>query len=224
MHLAISNPARTMALRVVGSTRASIATIAAAVGDGFVGGENLDGIVLAQAAATCCATVKSTYAASSIPCSVVSCGPFVQVLTGVNVGDADACAKRRANRLARDDRLRCARPAPARRRARRARCPAPLRTRPALRHALHAREQRLGEIGLGLVRPELSLLDGDVEGNEHVPGFDDLAGHERTTRTVPGTSLRSVIERRATTVPIDVVVLRVRVPARSATTDSIGSG
>ena len=46
---------------------------------------------------------------------------FVQVLAGVHVGHADARAERRADRLARDDRPWCARSAPARRRARRAR-------------------------------------------------------------------------------------------------------
>jgi hypothetical protein len=43
--------------------------------------------------------------------------------------------------------------------------------------------------------------------------------------TVPDTSLRKVIERRASTVPTEVVVARCsRSPATAAVTDSIGSG
>jgi len=46
-----------------------------------------------------------------------------------------------------------------------------------------------------------------------------------TWRTVPGRSLRRVIERNAKTVPIDVVVRRCsRFFATATVTDSIGSG
>ena len=66
--------ARTVALRVVGSTRASIARIVATTGSALAV-RHLHLVAGRRPAATCCATVKSTYAESSTPCSVVRSVP-----------------------------------------------------------------------------------------------------------------------------------------------------
>lgn len=62
---------RTVALRVVGSMRASMATILAPEGDESLMVKTSTLPPTRRLAATGCATVKSTCAASSTPCKVV---------------------------------------------------------------------------------------------------------------------------------------------------------
>ena len=73
--------------------------------------------------------------------------------------------------------------------------------------------------------PDSPLANVLLELSDH--GLDVVATDRYwlTCRTVPGSSLRKVIERNARTVPIEVVVGRCRISCASATvTDSIGSG
>ena len=152
--------------------------------------------------------------------------PFAQVLPGMHVGDADECAERRTNRLAIDRRL-DARDLRQRDVTRCARAVDFLCGDGALLAELRdARKLRLRELGLRFERLQLGLLDRDVERDEHRASLDDLTGLEqRHWRTVPGSSLRTLIERVATTVPIAVVTgLYSRCSAAAACTVSTGSG
>src|SRR5256885_2873984 len=74
--------ARTSALRVAGSTRASTATIRAVMGRGSSAAYTATGSPACSSAATACATVKSTLAAASTPCSVVSSVPSFRYCPG----------------------------------------------------------------------------------------------------------------------------------------------
>src|SRR5438132_1383483 len=74
--------ARTSALRVAGSTRASTATIRAVIGRGSSAANTATGSPGCSSAATAWATVKSTLAAASIPCSVVSSVPSFRYCPG----------------------------------------------------------------------------------------------------------------------------------------------
>ena len=100
-------------------------------------------------------------------------GAGLEELADVDIRQSDACSKRRANGLSCDDRLRAL--------DLRERDVAlgpgvvelDLRCGPALRHAVHAREQCFGQSGLRLLCLELGLLDRDVERDEQRAFLDD---------------------------------------------------
>ena len=74
--------ARTVVVRVTGSTRASTATIRAAMGVESVVVTTWTGVPARRPTATCCDTAKSTCTAPSMPWSVVSCVPSFRYWPG----------------------------------------------------------------------------------------------------------------------------------------------
>src|SRR6266567_1559336 len=145
--------ARTSALRVAGSTRASTATIRAVIGRGSAAAYTATGSPGCSSAATACATVKSTLAAASTPCSVVSSVPSFRYCPG------------------------CTSEIPTRARNG-ARIVFLLGRGLGLPQHLEAREARCRQVGLGLLRLELRFFHGDIERDEHCAGVDDASGRE----------------------------------------------
>src|SRR5690606_11012302 len=104
---------------------------------------------------------------------------FVQILARMHIGDADAGAERRANRLALDDRLDAL--DLRKRDIALGACAVELhvRRRTLAVHALHAFVLCLSKQRLRLERFQIGLLDRDIERDEHRAGLDDLARLER---------------------------------------------
>jgi len=71
---------------------------------------------------------------------------------------------------------------------------------------------------------EFGLLDGNVQRDQNRAESTTRPGTSATACTVPDSSVRSVIDRSASTVPMDVVVARCcSVRATALVTTSIGS-
>ena len=190
------------------------------------GGEDLDVVAVPQPGGDLCATVKSTCTASSTPCSVVSWVPSFRYWPGCT-SEMPTRARNGARIVlramiafgARDLRERDvalgARPVDFH-----------LGSGAVLARALHAVEHRLGERGLRFLGLQLGLLDRRRRARRApCPARRSGPASRSTSRTVPASSFRSVIERSASTVPIDVVSARCsRSFATATVTDSIGSG
>jgi hypothetical protein len=162
--------ARTVALRVPRSTRASMATMAA--------GKYLDVRAGAQRRGHLLGNGEVHVDEVGHTLQRGQFRAFVQVLPGVHIGDADARAKGRSDGLAADDGL-GARHLRHRDVARRAGAVQfHFRRGTPLDHALHARQLRFGENALRLQRLQFGLFDRDVEPDQYRSGLDDLSGRE----------------------------------------------
>ncbi len=218
--------ARTVALRVDGSTRESIATTAALIGCVAGGGIHGDRDAAAQGGSHLLRDREIDVRRVVDALQGGKQRAFVEVLARVHVRNADSGTEWGANGLAANDRARardlCLRDVAMRAGA----VELHLGGRMPLDHALHARELCLGEVLSAPTSACNSASSTETSSaTKIVPASTIWPGVRRVWRTVPANSLRTVIERSAITVPMEVVVrLCSRSRAIATATVSAGSG
>ena len=167
-----------MALRVVGSIRASTATILAVIGDELAGGGYLDAVAFPQAGGDLLRDREVHMRCVVDTLQRREFGALVQILARVQVRHAYSRVERRPNGLAGNDRLGardlsqrdievCART-----------IHFFLGRGTVMTQVLPAVEHRAREGGLRFLRFQLSFLDGHIERDEHHARVDDLPGCE----------------------------------------------
>src|SRR6266540_2247841 len=217
--------ARTSALRVAGSIRASTATIRAVSGRGSSAAYTATGSPGCSSAATAWATVKSTLAAASTPCSVVSSVPSFRYCPGCTSEiPTRAWNGARIVFFAMMARVRASCASATSRAARAWSTSSWDVACSVFRRSSRARVVCARSAWACCAASSASSTETS-RATSIVPASTTRPGASVTCRTVPESSLRRVIELSARTVPTDVVVGRYcRARATARVTDSMGSG